>query len=126
MAHAEHSGEHHHGVGHIVPVRITLAVGMALLVLTVVTVLTAKFVDLGPGNIWLALAIAFTKASLVCLYFMHLRWDSPFNTLVLITSFFGVLLFIGFALTDTSEYQGEIKTFQTSEFATPPPAPPAQ
>ncbi len=47
----------HHSVGHVVPVRILAATGIALLILTVFTVWVAGF-DLGNLNIWAALAIA--------------------------------------------------------------------
>jgi cytochrome c oxidase subunit 4 len=122
-----HPHEHHaasHSVGHIVPVRLLVGVGAALLILTVVTVLTAKYVDLGQLNIWVALIIAFVKASLVCLYFMHLRWDSPFNAIVLICSLLFVILFIGLSLTDTAQYQPAIRAYQATQPPAPPPAAP--
>ena len=40
---------------------------------------------------------------------MHLRWDSPFNGVVLITAFFFVALFIGLALLDSHSYQPIMK-----------------
>lgn len=49
-----------------------VAVFVALLVLLVVTVAVA-FVDLGPLNLAVALLIAGVKATLVVLYFMHVR-----------------------------------------------------
>ncbi|MCR4308944.1 MAG: cytochrome C oxidase subunit IV family protein [Deltaproteobacteria bacterium] len=55
--------------------RTTLAVFAALLLLTVVTVLVS-YVDLGPGNVVVALLIASVKASLVALFFMHLKSES--------------------------------------------------
>ena len=97
----------HHGVGHVVPPRVLLTVWGALLVLTVVTV-AVTYVDLGPLNLWVALAIAGVKATLVALYFMHLRWDRPFNGIVLLASLLFVVLFVGGALTDTLEYQGDL------------------
>ncbi|MGI9013733.1 MAG: cytochrome C oxidase subunit IV family protein [Phycisphaerales bacterium] len=108
MADTQHTT---HQVGHVVPIRILFGVAMALLVLTAVTVYTAQYVDLGRFNIWLALIIATVKASLVCLYFMHLRWDSKFNGIVLLSSIVLVFLFIGLALTDTDEYQPQIRRF---------------
>lgn len=93
-----------HGVGHVVPLKILVAVFLSLVVLTVVTV-AATWIDLGAFNLWLALAIATVKASLVALYFMHLRYDRPFNGIVLITALLFVMLFVGLALTDTEEYQ---------------------
>lgn len=91
------------GQTHVVPLRTLLAVWAALVVLTVVTV-AVTYVDLGPLNLAVALLIATVKASLVALYFMHLRWDRPFNALVLIGALAFVALFIGIALIDTTAY----------------------
>jgi cytochrome c oxidase subunit 4 len=121
---AHHSGSHpnpfepdehpEHGVGHVVHPKVLIATGAALLVLTVITVAAAKIdfaqLDLRELNIFVALAIAVCKASLVCLFFMHLRWDRPFNGFVLITSLALVALFIWFAMTDSHEYQPEVVT----------------
>ncbi|HSV08643.1 MAG TPA: cytochrome C oxidase subunit IV family protein, partial [Candidatus Binatus sp.] len=56
-----------------VPLRIYYTVYGALLVLTVVTV-GVSLVDLGPLSTVVALAIAAAKASLVILFFMHVRY----------------------------------------------------
>jgi len=101
------SDHEHHGVGHLVPIRYLVATGMALLVLTVLTVWIAQY-HFGAANVWVALGIAVVKASLVVLFFMHLRWDRPFNSLVFITSIAFVALFISLALTDTLEYKPDI------------------
>ena len=108
-----HGGDdHHQGVGHVVSPKILIATGGALLVLTVLTVAAAKIdfaqLDLHELNIFVALAIAVVKATLVCLFFMHLRWDRPFNAFVLVGSLSLVALFIGFALTDTWEYYHDV------------------
>jgi cytochrome c oxidase subunit 4 len=96
-------GDHPEGV-HAVPVRLLVGVYALLVCLTVVTVAVAHF-DLGTANIWIALFVAVVKGGLVVMYFMHLRWDSPFNGVVLIAAFFFVALFIGIAVLDTKEYQ---------------------
>jgi len=44
------------------------------------------------------------KASLVVLFFMHLRWDKPFNAIVFIGCLIFVGLFISLALLDTGQY----------------------
>jgi cytochrome c oxidase subunit 4 len=97
-----------HGDGsahvHVVPPSLLLGVYGALVFLTVLTV-AITLVELGQFNIWAALAIAVLKAGLVAFYFMHLRWDSPFNGVVLLISLFFVALFIGIAILDTKEYQ---------------------
>jgi cytochrome c oxidase subunit 4 len=77
------------------------------MVLTWATV-SATFIDLGNLNIVIALGIAVIKASLVVLYFMHLRYDNPFNAFVFIASVLFVMLFIGFALIDRKEYAPEL------------------
>jgi len=61
--------------GTATSLRTTLAVFAALLLLTVVTVLVS-YVDLGRGNVVVALLIASAKASLVALFFMHLKGES--------------------------------------------------
>ena len=69
---------------------------------------TATYVDLGSLNIWIGLAIATAKAVLVALYFMHLRWDKPFNAFVFLTAFAFLAIFVGIAMMDTGQYQDEI------------------
>ena len=92
-------------LAHPVPLGVLLATFGALMFLTFLTV-AATWTDLGSFNIWLALFIAVLKASLVALYFMHLRWDSPFNAIVLIAALFFVAVFIGIAVLDSREYKG--------------------
>ena len=94
---------------HAVSPRILLGVYFMLLVLTVITYAVSR-VNLGNANIWVALGVAVIKSSLVALYFMHLRWDSPFNAIALIAAFFFVALFIGLALLDSHTYQPILKT----------------
>jgi cytochrome c oxidase subunit 4 len=60
---------------HVLPRRLYYAVFTALVVLTAITVLAARL-DLGPMNSVVALSIAVLKASLVVLYFMHVRYGS--------------------------------------------------
>lgn len=85
---------------HVMPLRVLFGVFAALLVLTVLTV-AVTWVDLGSFNLVIALTVAVVKASLVALYFMHLRYDKPFNALALMSTLLFVALFIGFTLLDT-------------------------
>ena len=92
------------------------AVFGGLLLLTGLTVAVAQ-VDLGNLNLYLAMGIAVLKASLVVLFFMHLFWDRPFNSLVFIGCLLFVSLFIGLTLTDqransVSAIGGEGKAMQ--------------
>ncbi len=89
--------------GDVMEPKTLLAVFLALVTLTIVTVLVAS---LKPGSweIWISLGIATVKAILVLLYFMHLRYDSGFNAFVFICSLTFLFLFLSFALMDTQEY----------------------
>lgn len=102
------AGHEHHGHGavhpHVMPPSVLLTIYFALVILTVATVAVA-YVDLGNLNIWAALIIAVVKASLVVLYFMHLKYDSPFNGVALITALLFVAVFIGTTMMDTGEYK---------------------
>ncbi len=80
-----------HGGAH--GIKRYAVVWAALLVFTGLTVWTGRM-DLGPANIFIALIIATTKATLVVLFFMHL-WDSGrVNRLVFVVSvlFLAVLI----------------------------------
>ncbi len=98
------SSPNHPDVGHVVPLPMLTGVFAALIALTILTVLAAK-VDLGGANVWIAIFIAGVKATLVASVFMHLKWDRPFNGIILIGSLLFVVLFLGIALMDTMEYQ---------------------
>jgi cytochrome c oxidase subunit 4 len=89
---------------HVVPPKLLIGVYVVLLLLTAITVGVTKF-DLGNFNVWVALLVALVKAGVVALYFMHLRWDSPFNALTLIAALFFVVIFIGIAVLDSKEYK---------------------
>jgi len=102
-AHASHDEGH----DHVVPLRVLAGVWGALMVLTWITVLVAG-VDVGNLNIVVALTIAVIKSAFVALWFMHLRYDSPFNAVILISALAFVALFIGLALLDTKEYQSDL------------------
>ena len=98
----------HETIGHVVPLRFLAAIFAALIALTFITVFVTYW-DFGKTpNLIIALAVAVIKASLVALYFMHLRWDSPFNSLVLIASFVFVAIIIAFALIDSFNYSDNL------------------
>ena len=97
---AEHT---EHGV-HVASLRLLVVVLIALMFGTWLTV-SATYVDLGALNIWIGLAIATAKAVLVGLYYMHLRWDKPFNAFLFISAFAFLALFVGITLMDSAHYQ---------------------
>jgi cytochrome c oxidase subunit 4 len=79
--------------------RVYLVVFLALLALTAITVLVS-YVDLGPLSTPLALLIAAIKATLVILYFMHLREASPLLWLAAGGGFFWLGLLIVLTMSD--------------------------
>ena len=89
---------------HIASVKLLVIVWIGLIFGTWLTV-SASNIDLGALNIWVGLAIATAKALLVGVYYMHLRWDKPFNSFVFMTAFFFLFLFIGIPLMDSAHYQ---------------------
>lgn len=111
----EQSNDKAPGFAHIIPARLLVAVWLALLVLTAITVASTK-VDLGALNIWIAMLIATAKASLVLLFFMHLRYEQRLLSIMFLSTLIFVTLFISVSLLDTMEYQSEmIDVFSTVE-----------
>lgn len=109
MAHQDHAhsgndGELH---VHIVPISILVWTALALLFLTVVTV-AVRYIDVGEFNIVIALGIAVLKATLVALFFMHLRWDKPFNQVVFVLCISFVVLLIALTVLDTGQYSASL------------------
>lgn len=84
---------------HVVPLRLYIAVFVALLVLTGVTTGIA-FVDLGPANTVVALGIASLKASLVVLFFMHVRWSGRVVRTFTFVGLVFLLILFAFSLSD--------------------------
>lgn len=72
---------------------------LALAVGTVVTYFVA-FIDLGFWNPIIALAIACTKATLVILFFMHVRYSSKLTMITVCAGFFWLLILITLSLSD--------------------------
>jgi cytochrome c oxidase subunit 4 len=85
--------------GHVSPKRIYYAIFGSLMVLTAVTVGVA-FINLGPLNFPVALSIAIVKATLVILFFMHVKYSSRLTKLIIATGFFFLLLLFTLTMTD--------------------------
>ena len=106
-------------ISHVAASKVLLATGGTLLVLTLLTVLATK-VDFGANiNLAIAMVIAVTKATLVVLFFMHLRYDRLFHTVIFVSALCAASLFVGFTLMDSSQYQNTNIWDPTA----PPPAP---
>jgi len=98
--------DHGHGLAHTAAIKVLLSTGGALLLLTLITVISSK-IDFGGASINLAIAmvIAVTKATLVILFFMHLRYDRLFHSVVFVSAILAAALFVGFTLMDSGQYQ---------------------
>ena len=84
---------------HVAPVSLYLMVFAALMVGTILTVVVARF-DLGPLNNIVMLAIAVTKALLVVLFFMHVRWGTRLTWVVAGSGFFWLLILFTLTMAD--------------------------
>ena len=88
-----------HAEHHIVsPMQYAMVFG-ALLVGTALTVIAAE-IDLGALNPVIALAIASTKAVIVILFFMHVKYQSKLVKLTVASGFFTFLVLITMTLSD--------------------------
>lgn len=103
---SKESQSHH----HILPLKTYINVGLALLVLTVITVAVSR-VHLGPFNMVVAMLIAGSKAMLVALYFMHLKYDNKLFLSIFVAGILFLVLFIVFTMFDT-ERRGDIEAFR--------------
>ena len=108
--------EPHHEEHHGPTVKMYFAIFFALAILTVVTVFAARF-DFAPMlgvsmggfvNNAIALGIAFTKATLVVLFFMHVKYENKLVGLAVVSSViwlgFLILITISDYLTRTSSW----------------------
>ena len=95
------NSDSHTELGHVLPFKVYVNVLIALLVLTVLTVVVAKhpMFEFGVLNIVIALVIASIKATVVALFFMHLKYEdaatwifAAFPILLLATLIAGVFL----------------------------------
>ncbi|MCG8472061.1 MAG: cytochrome C oxidase subunit IV family protein [Desulfobacterales bacterium] len=82
---------------------ITLVV---LFLLTAVTV-GASYVDFGALNVWVALLIASTKASLVLIFFMHIGQEGRLMVLSFLTTLFFLAIMISFTFWDVA-FRGKL------------------
>lgn len=84
---------------HVSPLSTYLSIFAALMVLSAITV-GAAFVNLGAFNPIVALAIAGLKATLVILYFMHVKYSSRLTKLTVVLSLFFVAILFAETLMD--------------------------
>ena len=84
---------------HILPFKLYATVFAVLLVLTAATVWVAQF-DFGALNTFIAMAVATVKATLVGLYFMHLKYDDKANAVCVLAGVFFLIIMFAFIAID--------------------------
>jgi cytochrome c oxidase subunit 4 len=84
---------------HVTPLKVYIGIFLTLMVMTAVTVAVA-YVNLGQMNKVVALGIASFKATLVVLYFMHVKYQSRLTKLIVVTGFFFLAILLGMTMID--------------------------
>lgn len=100
MAHTPHTtSDHGHDGVHISSVGTYIAVFLALMVLTVITV-WAAFIDFGVFSNIIAMAIAVTKATLVVMIFMHVKYSTRLIKLTVVSGFSWLIILFAYTMAD--------------------------
>jgi cytochrome c oxidase subunit 4 len=89
------------GEQHLLSIKKLAAILVVLLALTGLTI-GMSYVDLGRYNVPLTLTIASTKATLVLLFFMHLKFEGPAIRYSLIGTIGFLAVMIGFTFWDVA------------------------
>ena len=84
---------------HVVSRKVYFVIFGALMVGTALTVWVANF-DLGTWNAVVALSIAVFKATLVVLYFMHVRYSSKLTWVFVGAGVIWLIILFAFTLSD--------------------------
>ncbi|PYS23300.1 MAG: oxidase [Acidobacteria bacterium] len=85
---------------HIVQPRVYLMIFLALMAGTGLTVVAAFYDFPGPLNAVVALTIAVIKATLVVLYFMHVRYSGRLIWLVIGSAIFWLAIMFALTISD--------------------------
>jgi cytochrome c oxidase subunit 4 len=88
-----------HDEPHVVPVKVYVSVFLTLLVMTAITTAVSG-IDLGPWNTVVALGIAVFKATLVALFFMHVKYSSRLTSVVIAGGIFWLLILLALTFSD--------------------------
>lgn len=85
--------------GHVAPTRLYYVIFGALMILTALTVAVA-YKDLGLLNTYVAMTIAVAKATLVVLYFMHVRWSGRLIPILLAAGVLWLVILLALTMSD--------------------------
>lgn len=86
-------------MSHVATKSSYIGIFLTLMVFTAITV-AAAFLNLGLFNATVALGIATFKATLVVLFFMHVKYSSRLTKLVVVTGFFFLIILLGLTMAD--------------------------
>jgi cytochrome c oxidase subunit 4 len=84
---------------HVLPKTTYYTIFFSLMVLTILTV-AAAFVNMGTANFPIAIGIAITKATLVVLFFMLVKYSSRMTKMVVGVAIFFLVTMLGLTMTD--------------------------
>jgi cytochrome c oxidase subunit IV len=93
---------------HIVARKTYFVIWALLMIFTALT-FGISFIDLGPWSAVIAVAIAATKATIIALFFMHIKYADKLTRLVAVAALFW--LGIMFVLTGTDFFTRYMGTF---------------
>jgi cytochrome c oxidase subunit IV len=85
--------------GHVSPIKVYIGIFLTLMALTAITVFVA-YINLGQLNKIVALGIASFKATLVVLYFMHVKYASRMTKLIVVSGLFFLGILLTLTMTD--------------------------
>ncbi len=105
---------------HVLPKRLYFVIFVSLVVLTAITTGVA-FIDLGPFNTVVALVIAVFKATLVVLFFMHLKYQTGMTRVVIVAALLWLAVLIGITMSDvfTRHWTEKGSSWQRSSIISP-------
>ena len=86
---------------HVSSVKFYVGILVILIAFTLLTVGVAS-IHLGPLNLAVAIAIASAKATLVVMFFMHLKYDNKFNATIVICTLMFIGVFFAYTMNDTN------------------------
>jgi len=84
---------------HIVSPKVYFIIFLSLLLGTLLTI-GASYLEMGPWNPVVAIAIAVVKATLVVLFFMHIKYSSKLMKLTVGAGLFTFMVLVGMSLAD--------------------------
>lgn len=113
-SHDSHDSHGAHKGPHVVSLGLLAGVLVFLLLMTGLTVMTGTM-DLHGFDVAIAMLIATVKATVVCLIFMHLKWDKKFNGMIFLFSVMLLGLFLAFGVLDLGQYQPNVDAFRADQ-----------